>query len=170
MLRMIIRRWKLLVPVLCLYVVLLGYFANRTRTLARANEGFAANLAAAAPPSTGSGKLTQLQKEQERLKSDIEAILQLKGTLSKLTNEVAAAERKSSEVWLARANEVQSAIEQERKALQETIQWSRDWERMKIREAAEKRLAEKATLNLDPSKEYERTGKIVDGTVEWSEK
>lgn len=146
---------------LFLYVSLLGYYASRIRTQAKANETLAAKIIEAAPPSSGSERLTFLRKEQERLKSDIEAIAELKTTLSGLTNEVAEAQRKSSEVWFARSNELQLAIERERMALQKTIQWSRDWERMKIREAAEKRLAEKAALELDPVKENERIGEIL---------
>ena len=143
------------------YVALLGYYANRTRILARANETAAAKITEAAPPSTVSERLTFLQKEQERLKADIAAIRELKMTLSGLTNDVAVAEKKNLEVWFARSNELESAIKRERTALQETVQWSRDWERRKVREAAEKRLAEKGALNLDPVKEQERTGNVL---------
>ncbi|HEX7859123.1 MAG TPA: hypothetical protein VF773_02220 [Verrucomicrobiae bacterium] len=161
MFRVIVRRWKLLAPLVCLYVALLAYYANRTMILARANETAAAKLRVVAAPSSEPNWLKALRKEQERLKSDIQAITELQKTLAGLTNEVAAAEKQNSETWFARSSELQVAIEQARTALQETIQWSRDWERRKIFEAAENRLAEKAALNLDPVKEQERIGKIL---------
>ena len=151
----------MLAPVLCVYLAVLGYYAIRTRALARANESFAEKVTEAAPPAAAPDRLAFLRKEQERLKSDIETIAELKATLSGLTNEVAAAEKKNSEIWVARSNELQSSIERERQELRELNQWSRNWERMKTEQAARKRLEEKALLNLDPAKEHERTGKIL---------
>src|SRR5687768_947296 len=127
MLRMVLQRWKMVVAVVCLYTVLLGYYALRARTLAKANESLAIELAGPSSVSVEPEELVLLRKEHDRLESDLRTIAELKGALGRLTNDLPERNEATDEVWAARSNALHVEIEKERSELIALAQWSRDW-------------------------------------------
>ena len=147
------------------HVALLVFFLSRTWKLQNENALLAAGLRATALPSISSGRVTLLQRENERLKSDLATIPGLAAAAKRLETEITEQQMKNSANWAGRSNLIQEAIEQKLKELREIWDWDKDQRKLALVEAAKARLAEKASLESnrpeDVEKEYSQLKSVL---------
>jgi hypothetical protein len=108
--------------------------------------------------NTNADQLSALRQENTRLQNELKKLPELTAAADQLREQIASPKSANAALWTAQSNALQTAIGQQKRELAEIYQWSSAWEMTKQREAAQARLAEKASqLAADSEKEYAQT-------------
>lgn len=114
------------------------------------------------PENNARDELAALRQENGRLQNELEKLPELSARAAQLKKKFSPGENANGDLWTAQSNSIQSAIEQQKRALAEVYQWSSEWHKAKQREEAQARLAERASdVSADPDKEYARTTEML---------
>jgi len=137
------RFWTILVLLVIADLVIVLWILNGTLRFNRDNRQLAHAIQNLRTPSPTTEKAALLQKENERLKSDLKMIPGLISKKQEVETEIADQQPRNIEVLNTQSNRIQRAIEQNKKELRELSDWIRNSQEMEKRKKAEARLLEK---------------------------
>lgn len=125
-------------------VCLIGVLTLRTRALQAENQELVSQSTAAATSSNT--RLELFEKENQRLKADLVGIPALSAKVEQLKKESEEEARRITGVWMERSNAIQIAIQNKRDEIRRLEEWEKEHAKMKMRERAQARLAQKGTV------------------------
>lgn len=146
------RFWRILLPLVGIELVVVVYFLKANADLRRQARQAAQASEALRAPSPTAGRVARLQKENERLKSDLGEIPQLTSKKATLETEAAGQHAANADWVNVQSNRIQQAIDRSKQELKEIHDWMRNQHEIERREKAQARLREKG-LPADQSPE-----------------
>lgn len=155
-----VRLRKALLLLTLIELAVVTFLLKANANLRKQDSQSAQALEVAQAPSPWAGRIALLQKENERLKSDLNDIPQLISKKENLERDAAGRHAVSNDSLNVQSNRIQQAIDRSKRELKEIHDWMRNQRETERREKAQARLREKG-LPADQTpeataKEYEQ--------------
>jgi hypothetical protein len=149
-------RWKTVLWCAVACLTSLSFLVQQMRKLDEENRRLALQMSSSDAISGSLQRLAILEKENEQLRADLGMIPNLVATRDRLRNELIQQETRKTHAWVGASNVIIAAIAQKSEEISEIYRLSAEEQRRKAREAAEQRLAEKATEeSQEPAEDYD---------------
>jgi DNA repair exonuclease SbcCD ATPase subunit len=149
-------RWKAFLILCAMCMLALGVVAKRTHALTAENR----RLALTGQPPISVSKpsaLAPLLEENDRLRSELKKVPELKAAIQKLRGETDDDQSEQAGVWHSYSNRIHAAIGEKQRQLQELRAWAKERDAAEKRAAAARRLEERAAEGFTNSpEEYDK--------------
>src|SRR5438105_11973098 len=113
----------------CSYLVLLAVIYAKSHLARSENDRLGVEIRMARLRTNSPERVTFLQRENDRIKAELQTIPELRLTTEKLEREIKEKPDQRLAIWQANSNYLQEAIARKRKELQDIADWQKDLHR-----------------------------------------